>query len=172
MPHPALLLSDGALLAECDVRSVRGSGPGGQKRNKTESAVRIRHRPTGVTAVAEESRSQSENRRRALRRLREAVALRVRIPVAMGSFEPPAVWLSSIDAAGRLHLHERNPAYPIVVATVLDVLHANTGRLHETAETLRIRPNQLTRFLAKHPRLWQAANRLRTQHGHRPLKSP
>ncbi|HRC56200.1 MAG TPA: peptide chain release factor-like protein, partial [Kofleriaceae bacterium] len=55
-----LLATDNALLAQCEVDRYRASGPGGQHRNKTESAVRIRHLPTGVSAIAEESRSQAE----------------------------------------------------------------------------------------------------------------
>lgn len=61
---------DEALLGECDVELFRGSGPGGQHRNKTESAVRLRHRPTGLVAQATERRSQSQNLGVALDRLR------------------------------------------------------------------------------------------------------
>src|SRR3954467_5968463 len=71
-------LSDERLLAQCAVDTYRASGPGGQKRNKTSSAVRIRHPPSGLLVIAEESRSQHENRARALRRLRQAFFLKVR----------------------------------------------------------------------------------------------
>ena len=57
------------LLAECDVTPFKSSGPGGQKKNKTESSVRVRHRPTGITRIATESRSQSRNRALALERV-------------------------------------------------------------------------------------------------------
>jgi ribosome-associated protein len=57
------------LLKDCDVTFARGSGPGGQHRNKTETAVRVVHRPTGITAVASEERSQARNRERAIERL-------------------------------------------------------------------------------------------------------
>ena len=57
------------LAGEIEVHTYRASGPGGQKRNKTESAVRIRHVPSGITAVATESRSQSRNREVAMERL-------------------------------------------------------------------------------------------------------
>src|SRR5437868_9092134 len=71
-------LSDAQLLAQCEVDTYRASGPGGQKRNKTSSAVRLRHPASGLSVIAEESRSQHENRARALRRLRQAFYLKLR----------------------------------------------------------------------------------------------
>lgn len=65
---------DDTLLAACDVDVFRGSGPGGQHRNKTESAVRLVHRPTGIVVQATERRSQSQNLGVALERLRERLA--------------------------------------------------------------------------------------------------
>jgi ribosome-associated protein len=67
----ALALPDAALLAECEEEFYVGGGPGGQHRNKTESAVRLTHRPTGVVVTATERRSQPQNRAAALERLRE-----------------------------------------------------------------------------------------------------
>src|SRR5437660_11022746 len=74
-------LTDAQLLAQCGVDTYRASGPGGQKRNKTSSAVRLRHEPSGLIVIAEESRSQHENKARALRRLRHAFYLKQREPV-------------------------------------------------------------------------------------------
>ena len=68
------------LLADCDVETYRSSGPGGQKKNKTESSVRMRHRPTGIVRIATESRSQSRNRETALERLWAALEARARRP--------------------------------------------------------------------------------------------
>ena len=68
------------LLEECEVTPYRSSGPGGQKKNKTESSVRIRHTPTGIVRIATESRSQSANKLRALTRIQEALAARSRRP--------------------------------------------------------------------------------------------
>src|SRR5947208_16187820 len=73
-------LTDAQLLAQCEVDTYRASGPGGQKRNKTSSAVRLRHQPSGLIVIAEESRSQHENKARALRRLRRALWLQIREP--------------------------------------------------------------------------------------------
>ncbi len=66
----ALALGDEALLADCEETFFVGGGPGGQHRNKTESAVRLHHRPTGVVVTATERRSQLQNRGAALERLR------------------------------------------------------------------------------------------------------
>lgn len=64
--------------SEIRVEFYRASGPGGQHRNTTDSAVRIRHLPTGVTAQASESRSQAQNRETAMRRLQAALEKRER----------------------------------------------------------------------------------------------
>lgn len=62
--------TDDALLAECDVHVFRASGPGGQSVNTTDSAVRLVHRPTGVTVVCRRARSQLRNKTECVRRLR------------------------------------------------------------------------------------------------------
>jgi protein subunit release factor A len=62
--------SDIALLAECEVETFRAGGPGGQHQNKTDSAVRLRHVPTGLTVTCRAQRSQHLNKKDALRRLR------------------------------------------------------------------------------------------------------
>jgi len=158
---------DERLLAECEVHTYRASGPGGQKRNKTSSAVRLHHGPSGLIAKGEESRSQHENKARALRRLREALAVTVRIPV------PPEVrWPATVQVqAGQLHVSPHNPALPGVLAIVLDVFADEGGRLAEAARRLGVSSSSLTRFLLDHHRAWAEANRLRANAGLPPLRS-
>ncbi|KDP41122.1 hypothetical protein JCGZ_03613 [Jatropha curcas] len=71
-----LELSDEELMRQCEMDTFKASGPGGQHRNKRESAVRIKHLPTGVISQAVEDRSQHKNRASALRRLRTHLALK------------------------------------------------------------------------------------------------
>ncbi len=53
------------------VETYRSRGPGGQRKNKVETAVRLKHLPSGITVVATDYRSQAENRRLAFERLRD-----------------------------------------------------------------------------------------------------
>lgn len=74
------LLDDERLLAQCDVQVHRASGPGGQHRNKSETAVRLVHLPSAISAEGKDFRSRSQNLRAALERLREKLAARAYRP--------------------------------------------------------------------------------------------
>src|SRR5215212_7932162 len=65
--------SDEDLLRECEIETFRSSGPGGQHVNKTESAVRLTHLPTGLVVTCREERSQHRNKAICLKKLREQV---------------------------------------------------------------------------------------------------
>jgi len=68
--------SDDDLLEECDVTTFRSSGPGGQHVNKTDSAVRMVHRPSGIVVLSRQERSQYLNKKVCLERLRDKVEKR------------------------------------------------------------------------------------------------
>lgn len=72
--------SDEALLAECDVSTFRATGPGGQSVNTTDSAVRLKHRPTGIVVVCRRERSQLRNKGDCLERLRKRIKERLAPP--------------------------------------------------------------------------------------------
>src|SRR5262249_15310223 len=65
--------SDDKLLEECDIETFRSSGKGGQHVNKTETAVRLRHRPTGITVTSQQERSQHLNKQICINKLRDKV---------------------------------------------------------------------------------------------------
>lgn len=168
-------LTDEQLLGQCAVDTYRASGPGGQKRNKTSSAVRLRHLPSGLKVIAEESRSQHENRARALRRLRQALYLEVRVPVVVSAGAPgrqeACAELDPIrDAEGRLHVSVRDPRFWPAVGIVLDVLLACKARLSEAAEVLGTTTANLGDFLRSDEKVWQQANQMRLRFGHGPLR--
>jgi len=77
-PGPSNSQTDDELLAECRVETFRAGGPGGQHQNKTETAVRLTHGPSGVVVTARESRSQRRNRLKALERLRAELDARAK----------------------------------------------------------------------------------------------
>ena len=64
------------LLTQCDITATRASGPGGQHVNKTDSAVQVLHRPTGIQLKVGESRSQHTNKQIALERLQKLLEQR------------------------------------------------------------------------------------------------
>ena len=65
--------SDDDLLRECEVETFRASGPGGQHVNKTESAVRLRHLPSGLVVTSQQERSQHRNKAICLQKLRDKI---------------------------------------------------------------------------------------------------
>ncbi len=169
-------LTDPQLLGQCEVDTYRASGPGGQKRNKTSSAVRLRHPPSGLIVIAEESRSQHENRARALRRMRQALYLKVRDPLAAEDLAPETLgqrpeYQQARGADGRLHLGRRDPRFWPVVGLVLDVLQAVEARVSDAAGVLGLSTGNLIDFLQTEPKVWEHANALRMRFGQKPLRS-
>jgi len=79
IPEPiSIPESDEELLSQCRVDTFTAGGKGGQHQNRTESAVRLVHLPTGIRVVARDERSQHRNRQVALRRLRKRLEQRKR----------------------------------------------------------------------------------------------
>ncbi|HOD80241.1 MAG TPA: peptide chain release factor-like protein [Phycisphaerae bacterium] len=175
-PLDTLLLDDQSLLAQCDKHIYKSSGPGGQHRNKVSSAVRLRHRATGVAGHGDDSRSQHENLRLALRRLRMNLACQSRRPVDRSQPAPAVVAECTFVARGgpaagrrRLEVGARDHRFWAVAAAVLDVLEAFEGRLAEAASHLGIGTGNLSSFLTGERHLLAAAQALRKAHGQSPL---
>ena len=140
-----LMLGDEELLRHCRVERCRGTGPGGQSRNKTESAVVITHLASGIAGASDLTRSQHSNRLLALRHLRLQLALQWREP------EPkpwPHPWCPG----------ERDPLFAGWVARVLDVLEVQGYRVSEAAAFFAQSTGRFTRDLSGNRQLWQAVN--------------
>lgn len=165
-----LTLEDDALFAQCAFDRFRASGPGGQKRNVTDSAVRLRHAPSGLAVEAVGSRSQHENRARALRRLRMAIALELRVPVTLDGFRRPES-LSQALRSGRAALGRRDRRFPIAVAEAFDLLEAASWRLSVAAAAAATTTAAVGRLLARDAAVLRAANRRRQAAGQRPLRA-
>lgn len=164
-----LALSDADLRRQCRLETGRVRGPGGQHRNRRDTAVRLLHEPTGVTAQAAEERSQRRNREVALMRLRQAIALQVRRPVPLETYTPPAELLAILPGArGRLGPNHRD--YWRGVQALLDLLVAVNGSVSETAARAGVSTGALSRLLLADPRLNRAVNAWRAGRGLRPLR--
>ncbi|MEW4569689.1 peptide chain release factor-like protein [Tautonia sp. JC769] len=166
-PHPSAEPPD-RLLADCDVRFARRSGPGGQNRNKVETAAILTHRPTGLSAEANERRSQGENRAVALMRLRVVLALEIRRPTDPGA-GPSPLWRSRLKG-GRIVVSPSHDDFPALLAEALDAVAARGADVKAAAEALGCSGSQLVRFLKLEPRALQQVNGRRAEAGLRPLK--
>jgi hypothetical protein len=167
-----LLASDDALIRQCEVDRYRASGPGGQHRNKTESAVRLRHIATGVSAIGEDSRSQAENKLHAVRRLRAAIALGVREAVALDGYQP-SPRLAALATGGTDGLGKRtrqSPEYWCGIAELLDLLDAGNVEIGTTAQRLGMTTGALSKLLLHDDAVARVVNDMRRLRGLRPLR--
>jgi len=166
--YPFLALTDAEFLKQCSLDAYTASGPGGQKRNRTYSAMRVTHKPTGLSVVAEESRSQHENRVRALRRLKILLALRLRVHAEHG-WNLPEELLPYFNPSVR-RMNPKNERYPLFCAAMLDLLYLQRGSLSATAGILGISTGQCGPLFVISKDLMAAANGIRAHFGFKPIK--
>lgn len=146
---------DATLLRDCREEHYKASGPGGQRRNKVETAIRLVHVPSGASSHAEEARFLQENRKKAVLRLRKSIALRVR-----ASFDPagpalPQEFLAYRTRQGAIAVNPKNPHYPVVLATVLDALYACEGSYARAGHALGLTTSQVLKFLRTDTEAWR-----------------
>lgn len=161
--HPAAIGPE-ALAVDCETTFTRRSGPGGQNRNKVETAVVLRHRPTGIGAEASERRSQGENLKEAIFRLRLNLALQIRL----GANTPSALWLSRCRGA-RIVISPTHDDFPSLLAEALDIVQYSGMDIKNAALVLGCTTTQLTRFLKIEPRAFLHVNQGRALRGLRVL---
>jgi hypothetical protein len=162
MTHPASL-DDDRFLQGCAWQFLRRGGPGGQHRNKTETAAVLRHQATGITAEASERRSQAENRQQAVFRLRLALAIHCRQPVLPTDL-PSGLWRQRCRS-GKLAVATDHRDYPALLAEALDRLATNDFHLQETADQLQLSSTQLAKFLKSYRPAWDLLNSERDRRG-------
>ncbi|XP_031379410.1 uncharacterized protein LOC116194679 isoform X2 [Punica granatum] len=170
-----LELADEELMKQCEMSTFRTSGPGGQHRNKRDSAVRLKHLPTGITAQASEDRSQHKNRASALSRLRTRLARKVRNTVELDAYSPPPELLQILPAKSTLkdsgpQIGPNNPKFNAGMQALLDLLYAVEGSVSDAASMLGLSTGALSRLILSDDSLRMEVNELRASKGMKPLK--
>ncbi len=165
--HPAAFPPD-VLLADCEIQRTRRGGPGGQHRNKVETAVVIKHKPTGVVGAASERRSQDLNRQAALQRLRVNLSLEVREPVDRDQCLSET-WVSRVRNQ-KITVSTEHADFPALLAEALDRLAACDWDIAAAAAQLAITSSQLIKFLQREPPASVLLNRQRAIRQLRPLR--
>jgi len=112
-------------LADCKVETKRGSGKGGQNRNKRDTAVRIYHEPSGAVGESQEERSQYQNKRTAFVRMVNTPIFRAWLSAVTHGLKTP----SEIEAEVKADL-----ADPMV--TVTEVWKGKDGWTRVDADSL------------------------------------
>lgn len=149
-------LDDVEFIKLCKFDEYQASGPGGQKRNRKYSAVRLTHIPTGIEVTSAESRSQKQNKSSALFKLRTSIAIEVR------SGKTP-----TIDS---FEISKKNKRYPLFLAKLFDELYVCEFRISDVAEKLGVSTGKLVKLISKDPHVWQIINNERKSLGLNPLK--
>lgn len=160
--HPAAIPVE-QLLGECQIRRGRRRGPGGQHRNKVETAIVVAHQPTGVKGEATERRSQKQNRQVAVFRLRVNLALNVRMSRPQDA-APSDLWRSRCHG-GRISASATHEDFPALLAEALDVLAVCEMDIRLGAEALSVTASQLTKFLKIEPNALAQVNKHRRMLG-------
>ncbi len=144
-------------IKQCRCDFFISTGRGGQKRNKTASATRITHTPSGLSGVADDRRSQAENRVIALRRLKFKIALNIHI-------ECKETW------SGPYKVNPRNAIYPLFIAKIFDCLHQCNYSVKEAGILFGVSTAKFVKILAKSNNIWQEVNSRRIERNLKQLK--
>lgn len=163
--HPAAL-PRAELDKQVRATHTRRSGPGGQHRNKTQTAVVLLHVPTGIVAEAAERRSQAENQVVARQRLRVRLAVEHRTPAGPGA---SPLWQARVRGR-QLAVSPDHDDFPALVAEALDQCAAHAFDMQATARLLGVTATNLLKLFKKEAAVWTAVNRCRAERGLGPLK--
>lgn len=164
--HPAQF-SESDFSQSCKFETTRRGGPGGQNRNKVETAVIAVYIPTGHRAEANEKRTQGENRVVAIFRLRLVLALEFR---TKWSGSPSDCWRERLIAK-KLAVSPSHVDFPGLLAEAMDALEYFDKDIPATAEKMLVSTSQLIKLLSKHPPAFAKINAERLAMGWKPLRT-
>ena len=167
MTHPACLPTD-VLLSDCEIKKTRRGGPGGQHRNKVETAIVISHLPSGIIAQASEKRSQFENRKVAIERLRLNLAVGVRTLIDVDQ-QPSRRWLSRVKNR-KISVSSKHPDLPCLIAEALNVVKLAEFDVPNAAERLGVSTSQLVKLIKLALPAFEWLNAERNKLGMGPMK--
>ena len=162
-PHPSTLEEED-LLKECDVEFGRATGPGGQNRNRRDTATTITHRPSGVVAAATERRSQAQNRSRAVFRLRMKLAATVRSRTHHEHHTCSELWNDRRQGRS-ISVNPMHRDYPSLLSEALDVILARRYDVAGAAGVLGVSMSQLAKLVRHDKRSFAMINRGREAQG-------
>ncbi|MHC2071057.1 peptide chain release factor-like protein [Bremerella sp. T1] len=165
--HPAAWPAE-QLLKQCDIQRLRRGGPGGQHRNKVETAVVIHDPISGKSGEANERRSQEANRQVAIFRLRVKLALDPPANFDLSS-SPSELWRSRLRS-GKLAINPTHDDFPSLLAEAIAVLTFNQWDAAAAASHLQCSTNQLVKFLKNESAAFAQLNQQREKLGLKRLK--
>ena len=170
-----LALPRGELLGACRQTRYQGSGPGGQKRNRVYSGIRLLHPDSGLSIEADARRESRRNLEDALHRLRLELALSVvsvsGSPKAEGGVDVAAEASSVFQSpAFRANASPSHEDFPLFALRAVYFLNQHQGRASAAAQALGCTASAMTRFLKTDKTLWVKAKEIREAHGLHPLK--
>jgi len=141
-----VMMPDQELLAQARVDTFTGSGKGGQKRNRTANAIRITLKH--LTVKDEGSRSKDLNIKRAIRKLRIAIAVDIDEDFAPRSKLPGLPNEMKLYLLnGSIQIQEKNPLYPLFVGYFIDFALKHQGNIQKLSEEYKISKNQIRKFI-------------------------
>jgi len=146
--------NDEKFMLNCHLEYFQASGPGGQKRNRKYSAVRITHYPTNVVSESCATRSQNSNKKDAIHKIKMQIAT---------NFTGPPIKLEINN------ISESNKLYPLWLAMVFDLLFKYSFETKEAAYKLEISNSKLIKLIGKSTFAWKNFNNYRKNFGLLPL---